>query len=275
MNITKKSQKFGVALLTAALLLTSLAGCHSNEPSEWENPLSEPEFSTSEVNVDFNLQEKLKTAVESNSDTVGWLKIPNTTVDNSVVQASNNDYYKRRNELKQPQFTGCFFADYENTFTGTRDGLSKNTIIYGHNIEYTDNPNGQKFSQLFKFTDEEFAKNNPYIYFSTEGEDMVWQIFSVLYCDVDDTAFDYIAVSKMTDSKYQSILNEAKLRSQYIYNDVNVTKDDKILILSTCSYHFGIRSDIRFVIMAKLLPEDAQLESTANLTVNPSPKNPK
>ena len=53
---------------------------------------------------------------------------------------------------------------------------------------------------------------------------------------------------------------------------------DKFLTLSTCTYSFT--ADVhaaeayRFVVMGKLLPEDASGESTASITKNESPKEP-
>ena len=47
---------------------------------------------------------------------------------------------------------------------------------------------------------------------------------------------------------------------------------DKILTLSTCSYKYGRRKDVRFVVMAKLLEEDAPLQASASLVVNADKK---
>ena len=69
-----------------------------------------------------------------------------------------------------------------------------------------------------------------------------------------------------------NIVNEARERSEYDYNDVEVNGDDKILTLSTCSYKYGIRNDVRFIVMAKLVTEDDKLVETANITVNEDKK---
>ena len=55
--------------------------------------------------------------------------------------------------------------------------------------------------------------------------------------------------------------------------DVEVTSNDKILTLSTCTYRLAddtklhYPNDYRYVVMAKLLPADAVLEDTVSLTV--------
>lgn len=99
-----------------------------------------------------------------NQDTVGWLKIPGTDINNCVVQSFDNTYYLRRDEQKQYANEGCYYMDYECS-VGAREDLSPNTIIYGHS--WDDDPDGAKFGQLFRFVDTEFAAENPCFEFST------------------------------------------------------------------------------------------------------------
>ena len=110
---------------------------------------------------------------QKNEDTVGWLTVPGTTIDEVVVQAPDNDYYLRRNNMKQSDFNGCYYADYR-TNLGARKDLSKNVVIYGHSMD--DNPDGARFSQLKKYLDIEYCKQNPYLYFSTPEAELTWQI---------------------------------------------------------------------------------------------------
>ena len=72
-------------------------------------------------------------------------------------------------------------------------------------------------------------------------------------------------------STLMNIITEAKQRSEYVYN-VDVTGEDKILTLSTCSYKYDKRNDVRFVVMAKLLDEGEALQKTVQLKENTSKK---
>ena len=129
----------------------------------------------------------------------------------------------------------------------------------------------------------DFAREHPYVYFSINGDgedsaqDMVWQVFSVFYTTTD---FDYIRINKefrdpsqgeITDAQLMNIITEARDRSAHDY-DVTVSGTDKILTLSTCSYKYGRRKDVRFVVMAKLLEEDAPLQASASQVVNADKK---
>ena len=284
--------------LLASIIAFSFIGCKKDDPEPEPDPdinIETPEDEEEEPKLpvietpSFTEQiEETKTTI--NSDSVAWLQIPNTNVDNIVVQSADNNKYLRLDALtKAYSFPGCYFVDYENTI-GKREDMSKNTIIYGHNIEFTNNPDGVQFGQLFKFEDIEFAKENPYIYFSSGEEDMVWEIFATFHTNTD---FYYIQVNdiikpadlaaakasgktieptEIDNETLLGIVDEAKALSIHNY-DVEVEEDDKILTLSTCSYSKGkARKDVRFVVMAKLLDPDEVVKTEATVEINPTPK---
>ena len=120
----------------------------------------------SNLNVDFD---SLK---QQNSDTVGWISVPNTNIDYAVVQSSDNSYYLTHNFNKESNKAGWIFADYANNF----DTLDQNTIIYGHN-----RVNGSMFSNLTYLLDTSWysTTSNMYFSFSTESQNYIAQIFSV------------------------------------------------------------------------------------------------
>ncbi len=194
-----------------------------------------------------------------NKDTVGWLTVPNTDIADPTMQSVNNDYYLRQNENLEYDPYGCYFVDYESNI-GDRDEMSDNTIIYGHS-ELTFNPDGLKFSQIFKFTDEEFAKETPIIRYASLEELMIFEVFAVFYTDIN---FNYIAVDSSPE-EFSNILTTAMDLSIYDYS-ADVDTEDKILTLSTCDPDSADGTG-RFVVMGKLLPADAEIPETATFTV--------
>lgn len=204
-----------------------------------------------------DILEALDYETTQNQDTVAWLVIPNTRINNSVVQSFDNLVYLRANERREYSVYGCYFADAEcNVYS--RELLSHNTVIYGHS-DLQDNPEGPRFSELFKFTDPEFARTTPVIEFSTINDFMDWQVFAVFYTTVD---FDYISAEP--EGGVQRLAEEARRLSLYDYG-VTVGEEDHILTLSTCSVKDGDDGSHRFVVMAKLLPEDANPPATADV----------
>ena len=209
-----------------------------------------------------------------NSDTVGWLYVPSTSIDDVVVHYPNdaNEFYLRRNFERRTSKSGSYFADFRNTFDGTAQGLSRNTVIYGHNLDMNDNPDAPYFAQLMRFLSEDFARENPYIFFSVAGEDLVWEIFAVYYAT---TRLPY-NLPDFTDEGFEAMLEQMKGRSEFVY-DVEVGVNDRILTLSTCTYVFtpGVfPNDYRFAISARLVPGGQPLRPVADLVRNENPIQP-
>ncbi|SDN59297.1 class B sortase [Acetanaerobacterium elongatum] len=199
----------------------------------------------------------------------GWLTVPGTTIDNAVMYSpESNDVYleQRINYEGKESKAGLIFADYRDNM-GNRNELCRNTVIYGHNVEIWGSNNGKRFSQLLKYTDLDFAKNNQFITFSTPTDEMVWQVFATFYTD---TNLDYVDTNP-SDEKLMYIVSEAGQRTENFF-DVEVTPKDKILTLSTCAYDFGVVTK-RFVVMAKLLDSNAVFKP-AEVIKNESPKKP-
>ncbi len=278
-----------LATLTAVIMLVSAVGCAPNSSSSEPDssaptiittpspeassspttaPSSESTTSTpSTGDTDKTVQEKIAEGKANNADTVGWLEIAGTTIDDVVLQADDNDYYLRLNEDKKYDVFGAYFVDYESVVT-SRDELSKNTIIYGHS-DLRDDKDGVCFSQLFRYTDVDFLNENPNITFSLDGEDMVWEIFSVFFTHI---SLNYIDAEPTTE-EFNTLMQEVTERNEFVFESVPVD-GDHILTLSTCSafYNPAYPDDYRLVIMAKLLPEGATPKTTNNATVNPEPK---
>lgn len=230
------------------------AGSSSGESSSQEEVNRTP-------NTHADIMDALQEEQEQNPDTVGWIMVPDTNINNSVVQSFNNLYYLRQTERLEPDLYGCYFVDFECS-VGAREELSDNVVVYGHS-DLQDNPEGPRFSQLFHFVDPDFARSHPVLYFSTPEDYMVWEIFAVFYTDV---TMDYISADYEPEAKL-ALVQEAKALSLYDYG-VEVTGEDHILTLSTCSVKYGNDGTHRFVVMAKLLPEGAEeaLPTEANLT---------
>lgn len=179
---------------------------------------------------------------ELNKDTVGWLKVNNTNVDYPVVQASDNDYYLKRNFKKEKDNSGWIFMDYR----ADSKNLSNNTIIFGHNMYYS----GVMFGTLYKTKQSSWYTNpeNQIIEFDTLYDKMKWQIFSIYTTEITN---DYLIADFSTEEKFQDFINLITNRSKYEFNTPVSTKD-KILTLSTCSDN----GQKRLVIHAVLLSDN-------------------
>ncbi len=246
--------------------LSSLSSLSSEGLSSEETEYN-PEELGNPVEPEKSVLDKIIAAKQKNDDVVGWLTVPNTTINDPVVQhESSNSYYSRLNYEGYYDWYGCYWAHFRANI-GTRDEMSKNLTIFGHSMD--DDPNGLKFSQMKKYLKQDFASKNPYVYFSTTTDDMVWKVFACFYCEA---SFDYIKVNP-TETEFMAMIDDVRRRSQLNF-DVDVLPSDKILTFSTCTYLYGSTHEQRYVVMARLVRAGEPTSNTVKVTVNPSPKAP-
>ncbi len=258
------SEDSSVVATSSAVTSSQAQTLPSNSTTVNQNGISIAKIDKSQLNY-------YKNSV--NSQTVGWIKIPNTNIDYAVVQSSQSDphYYSTRDYYKNYVSAGAsIWGDAWCTF-GTRSQLKNNTVIYGHNWTNCWRPtrvgySGDKwFAQLAAYDNLWFAQQNPYISFSTTKEEMYWQVFAVMYVEESWNYIDENANSATLGA-------EAKRRSIFNFNNT-VSASDKILTLSTCTRVFGQTDRQRFVVMAKLMPSSSNLPAIS-VTNNPNYKRP-
>ena len=176
--------------LIAALLLTvaaTAAACGKKAEYPTVSEVTEPQ-TVGEVIPAVDRQEQLAAAKRANPDTAAWLYMPGAEVDDAVMQAADNGYYLQKDENGNFSEWGCYYAHCDDHLS-SRNALDKNTVIFGHSATNCD-PDGPKFTKLHRYMDADFVQENPYIYLSVEGDDMVFQITA---CFITDIGFDYIS----------------------------------------------------------------------------------
>lgn len=158
-----------------------------------------------------------------NSSTVGWITVPNTSIDYPVAQAKDNAFYLNHSFDNSKNSAGWIFADYRNKF----NGIDKNIIIYGHNRMDT-----SMFATL-KNTQKDWwynNKNNKYITFTTPNSVIVYEVFSAYTIPMESY---YLTTEFSNDSSYLEFLTTLKNRSVHDFG-VSLDSSDRILTLSTC-----------------------------------------
>ena len=160
-------------------------------------------------NIDYDKLLKL------NKNAIGYLNVPETNIDYVVVKGSDNKFYLRHDFSDEENRTGWIFVDYRNSLDGT------------------DTKDGSMFGSLYKTLNKDWqVKNgNVEIVFVTRSGQYKYRIFSSYMIEAEDY---YITTGFNNDNDYISFLNKLKSRSNYNYG-IDVSKDDTILTLSTCS----------------------------------------
>lgn len=183
--------------------------------------------------ADDDILSKLK---KRNSDVVGYLEIPDTTISYPVMQTKDNpNFYLTHDIDKNYSFYG---TPYLSAYCDLKK--SDNLIIYGHNIN-----GGRMFGALTQYKDENFYQKHKNIYFTTK-EKSKYEIFAVI--SVNKYSFPYWQfVMAQDETDYDEFICKAK---QYSIYDTGITPKygDKLITLSTCDNSRG--KDYRFVVFA-------------------------
>ena len=228
-----KKKLFNVVMRIIELIFLILLVYSSINIFKWYNNNKENKQIINEIaesvtiNEDTNEEKKYKINFEElkqkNSDTVAWLKVENTNIEFPIVQANNNSYYLTHNFDKKYNVAGWIFADYKNKL----DGTDRNIVVYGHNMR-----NNSMFGSLKDVITEEWYNNeeNKYITFVTENDYRTYQVFSVYQIQTED----YYIQTEFKSNEFQEFIDTITKRSKKDFG-INVSKEDTILTLSTCS----------------------------------------
>ena len=180
--------------------------------------------------------DKFKELIKINSDLVGWIHLPNTSIDYPVVQTVDNDYYLTHSFEKEESDHGAIYMDYRNIQDSQK---MVHTIIYGHYMK-----DGTMFKSLNNYKTEDYAKKNPYIEFDTLEGPTKWQIFSVYVIRAKNSTLQESFSNEEEYTQYLTMITEKSMENI----GVKVTKEDQLLTLVTCSYEL---KDSRLIIHAK------------------------
>ena len=183
---------------------------------------------------------EFKELIEINDDTIGWIKIADTSIDYPIVQASDNSYYLTHDCNGDESKYGSIFMDYHNA----ADFSDEHTILYGHNMK-----NGSMFHDLNEYSSHDFLDEHTYIEVYSQDVYRKWVIFSTYSTEPD---FNYLQTAFDSREEYSNFLQALLSHSEFSNEKVQVTARDKILTLSTCSDDL---ENGRRVVHSKLVEE--------------------
>ncbi|RHG25274.1 SrtB family sortase [Dorea longicatena] len=185
----------------------------------------------------------LKDLKKLNPDVKAWIQVPKTNIDYPVVQGQDDMEYINKNVYGEFELSGAIFLSCLN-----KDDFSDPyNLVYGHNMK-----NGGMFADVADFTNKE--------YFETHQK-------GKLYLTDATRKIRFFACMKVTaaDAKiyHPDGYRKENLKDllDYIqanavqYRDVNVTDENSLIALSTCS---EAETNGRVVLIGKLEREVAE-----------------
>ena len=208
-----------------------------------EMPYSNLGIEIPEKNLDWNKLHK------ENEDIYAWITVTDTTVDYPVLQhPTDNTYYLNNNIDGTPGYPGCIYTEDYNA----KDFSDKNTVLYGHNLK-----DKTMFSSLHNYEDDDTFSKDQYIYIWTENDVFVYKVFAAYEFNSNHLLLNYDYNNEYVYEQYIKDIFNVKDNGYGIANikdDIDVTKEDRIITLSTCTTDHN--SDQRFLVVGVLIPPE-------------------
>jgi len=176
-----------------------------------------------------------------NEDIVGWIYFEDEESISYPLLYSGDDYYLRRNYLKEEETAGSIYIDGNNS----PDLDDAHTLIYGHNMR-----NLSMFGKLkFYKTEEDYFENHRHFQLITETGAYRYEIFA--YKDVSTLTGGIYTIWKYVDDDFRDFVENTICQGSYVDADIDVDDETHIVTLSTCLYD----SDVRFTVSAVRVDE--------------------
>lgn len=172
---------------------------------------------------------------EKNNDIVAWIYSEDTQINYPIVKAKNNDYYLHRLIDGSYNIAGTLFMDYRNSI----DFTDYNTIIFGHNMK-----NGTMFGSLPNYQKQDYYDSHKEIYLYTENKNYLIEIFAGYIASSESDIYKFPKTVDTNEKLIKTAINNSTFKS-----NVEPTKDDKIITLSTCTYTF---ENARYILVGRL-----------------------
>lgn len=208
--------------------------------------------------------------IEENPDTAGWITVPNTNVDNIVVQTTDNDYYLDRDFHGNKNIAGQIYVDFRCIINDYDNNQTDNVVLYGHN-----QADQSMFGTLKKYKIKkdntknfDFYVQNPTFTFSSLYEEYTYKIIALFVIEVepyqtrDGIIFDYHNFVNFTKKRPFDTFSDSIMARTAVNTGVDFNKDDKFMTLSTCSNEF---EPSRFVVIGRRVRDGESPEVDTSL----------
>lgn len=195
----------------------------AQEVSE-EEPLEEEEEKSNYVSpIDFD---SLK---EENADIYAWIQIEDSKIDYPVLQSAMDDpdYYVNHTVENKKGYPGALFTESDMNLDPFED---KVTVIYGHNMK-----SGSMFGSLDKWAKEEYRQSHSEIRVYTEEHSYLYELAFVQVYDDRNILSRYKCNTEEGFQEFLTSLESVHKMPYWHSEDVTIGKEDKVLVLSTCS----------------------------------------
>jgi len=216
------SSSVDIAILTIILLILTI-GCYAMWDSEQVSSAASAAryeiYKPTEENQGLTFLE----LQAINPDVFAWLTVYGTNIDYPVVQGRDNQQYINTNAEGRYSLSGAIFLDS----AASRDFTDFSSIIYGHHMEKQ-----AMFGEIGTFAQKSFFDARQYGSLYYGGREYGLEFFYFIHTDAyDNTIYKRRITQREDKDAYLKRLSEAAINTRAL----DVTADDRIVLLSTCS----------------------------------------
>ena len=157
-----------------------------------------------------------------NTEVIAWLSVYGTNIDYPVTQGPNNTKYINTDAEGQYSLSGSVFLDSNNS----RDFSDFNSVLYGHHMARK-----AMFGDVGEFTGKDMFESHRYGNLYFDERDHGIEFFAFVHTD----AYDGMIFTPNVVGEQRQVYLEGLLKNAVYTRDIDVTAEDHIILLSTCS----------------------------------------
>lgn len=194
-----------------------------------------------------------------NSDYVGYIDVPGTSMDYPVYQRENdetNDYYLHRDRNDNNYYPGEIYV-HTNTDLSLGDDSSsiQNTTItiFGHNMG--DWRADKKFCDLKNFKKQSYLDSHQYgVYYSEDGSVYALEIVAGYKLSNGTTDKDFMIYNLDNEANFNNYINFIN-ENALVKTDVELEYGDKIVNLVACTHKEINDNEPKYVVVCKAVKQ--------------------
>ena len=177
---------------------------------------------------------------EVNSDVIGWITVPGTTIDSPIVQApaDDPDYYLKHDVYGTYNPHGAIYLDAD-----CEEGLlSRNAVIMGHH--FGSDTEAAPFGVIADYKDEGYASEHATVYLQTPEWRKTYEVrFAQIVNGLENNKFTSFADDEAFQTWYDGARDDAAMTLD------TETEPLSVISLVSCSYNIWVANE-RTVVVA-------------------------
>ena len=220
-SIGSVNSVINIIVLTVIILLLAFAGYALWDSEQIHQAADKSHYAVYKPNTEDG-GKSFKELQSVNADIFAWLSVYGTNIDYPVTQGQDNIKYINTNAEGCYSLSGAVFLDYNNS----KNFSDFSSILYGHHMEKK-----KMFGEIGEFSDKDVFDSHQYGNLHFDGKDHGIEFFAFVHTD----AYDSMVFNPNVKEEERQIFLDNLLAKAVHKRDIDITTEDNIILLSTCS----------------------------------------